>query len=603
MCGIAGVFGDPRSEIVDALIRALYHRGPDSSGYYSRGEIHLGARRLSIIDLQSGDQPIYNETRDKAVVFNGEIYNHELLRKHLEERGHVFSTRSDTEVIVHLYEDYGERCVEHLRGMFAFAIADGEKLFLARDRFGIKPLYYSVLRSGKLFLFASEIKALLRCCELGITLNMQAFADTLVLTHAVGKQTLFEGVETLEPGHTMMIEKMAGVIEKKERKYYDLRFTVNNDIGFEDAERRLADLLRATVKSHLIADVEVGVALSGGVDSSILTMIMNETSSRKIRTFTIGTFEDHPDIVNARQVCSHIESISDFWVPTFREYVEAIPRFVAAQEHHSRLRGLPCYMLCERIGRQLKVCLNGEGADELFGGYLEYVDPSFRIRYIERKMPVLRKLGFSPSGDASKVIYSLVDGVKKGSSLEGIFEINLRDSLARHHLETTDKYSMAASLEIRVPYLDHELVEFVTGLPMSFKVDSSKGIQKRILKELAINVSGGRLADIALRKKIGFPSAATSYLERFSRLCEDLLPDDYLKLHELGFCFSTKLELLSFELFSEIFFNQRGQATDDLDVLHFIRERKGLSGYWRGRFHLAGSWAADGNRRYKLDRN
>jgi asparagine synthase (glutamine-hydrolysing) len=282
-------------------------------------------------------------------------------------------------------------------------------------------------------------------------------------------------------------------------------------------------------------------------------------------------FENHPDIVNARLVSSLIDSVPDVWVPIFQEYVDSIPGYVAAQEHPSRLRGLPCYMLFQRIGKQVKVCLNGEGADELFGGYPEYVDPSFRIKYIARKLPVLRRLGVSPSEKAAEVIHGLVGGIKNGSYLERIFAINLKDSLVRHHLEITDKYSMAASLEIRVPYLDHELVEFVAGLPIGFKVDPSTRTQKKILKTVALKASAGRLGHIVRRKKIGFPSVATSYWDRFGRLCDHLLPDDYLSRHELGYCFPSKLELLGFEIFSEIFLNRRGEAARPERLLEWNR--------------------------------
>lgn len=574
MCGIAGVLGTADKRLVESMTQALYHRGPDGVGYHSDRELHIGMQRLSIIDVNSGWQPIYNETRDKCVVFNGEIYNYRELRKSLREKGHVFETQTDTEVIVHLYEEYGARCVEHLQGMFAFAIADGQKLFLARDRLGIKPLYYACLRDQFLFVFASEIKALLRCKEVSTTLNMQAFADSIVVNYPVGTHTFFEDIRSFPPGHTMVVTKnQGGVLVIDEKEYYNLSLIPNESITLDEAKEKLTSLLHSTVESHLIADVAVGLNLSGGLDSSQLAMIMNECYGQKILAFTIADDEEHPDIVQSKLVAGCINSMHDITMMSFNDYLQAIPGCIIAEEQPSSLFGLPFYFLCNQIGQKVKVCLNGEGADELFGGYPEYTDRSYQTSYLRKNLAISSKLGVLPSPGVLDIIDKLSSASSFDEYLKQMFAIYLKDQLIRQHLELVDKYSMAASLESRVPYMDHQLVEFVNTLPIHFKVNWRLGITKYILKKVALDAYGGRLMDIVLRKKLGLPSAGVNFLSKFDKLCNDLLPDDYLNRHEMGFCFSSKRQLLLFELFSEIFMNQRGLVSDKFDVIEFIKDR------------------------------
>ncbi|MEA2562600.1 MAG: hypothetical protein QOH06_4104 [Acidobacteriota bacterium] len=571
MCGIAGIFGEPDGEVVKALTLALKHRGPDSTGFYSRGDLHLGITRLRIIDLEHGDQPIFNESRDKVIVFNGEIYNHRELRATLAAVGHTFSTRSDTEVILHLYEEYGERCVEHLRGMFAFAIVDGEKLFLARDRLGIKPLYYAFLPEENLFLFASECKALLRCRKVPAELNRQALADRLVLTFIPGRQTLFRGIERLLPGETMTVAReQEGSLSLRRRQYYQLCWCPEaEEPGFKECRAKLIDLFRSTVSSHMVSDVDVALTLSGGLDSSFLALMINEVMDRNLLAFTIGSDEAQDDIVHAKRLGRHLKARHDVWVTSFSDFLEAVPAFVLAEERASNLYAMAAFLLFRRVGEHVKVCMNGEGADELFGGYREYKRPCFFLESFRRRLKTAEKLGLSLSGETAGIVRRLTR-ISQDQCLQKVFEVNLTERLVFHHLDLADHLGMAAGLEVRVPFMDHVLVEFVNRLPISYKVGRA---QKVILRAAAVEAFGDAIAGVAARKKIGFPQAGSPHLRQFDSLCEELLPAGYRSGHELGAYFSSKAKLLVFEIFQHIFFERRGKLDTGFQVMDFIHSR------------------------------
>lgn len=573
MCGIAGTLGEREVASTQAMMDVLYHRGPDSSGVHSEPFLHIGMRRLSIIDLSSGDQPIYNEDRDKAIVFNGEIYNYQELRSRLLRLGHHFETHSDTEVILHLFEEYGRDCVEHLRGMFAFAIACRGGLFIARDRLGIKPLYYTIFREGEVFAFASEIKALLSVEQVQPSLDAMSLADVSVLGFPVGHRTIFKDIYQLEPGRTAFVRRREdGQINLDVHKYYDLRFGDHEDITFDEAKSCLSDLLTEAVDCHMLADVEVGLTVSGGLDSGVLAAIVNELKKDKLRTFTIGSSEHHPDVQCAREVCGKVDCQHEVSIPGLDEFLAGIPGCIAAQERPSRLLGMPFFLLCQKIARSVKVCLNGEGADEVFGGYPEYVNSSHLPAFYKRNLQRAQRLGMSVSDEASSLIESISGSSSFSDYARRIFLCNQKDKLVHHHLEVTDKFGMAFGLEIRVPYMDHRLVEFVNGLPVSFKVNRPLGIQKHILKVVAVERYGEMLLNTALRRKLGFPSAGMAYIRRFEEICKELTPAGYRKKHEYGGLFEQTSELVIFDLFSEIFLKRRGELIPDFDLLDFIKE-------------------------------
>src|SRR5256712_8238488 len=392
MCGIAGIMsfnGRPVSpEEMGAMCTAMFHRGPDDEGFYIGPGVGLGMRRLSIIDLQTGRQPVHNEDGTVWVVFNGEIYNFRDLRRKLEQRGHVFSTATDTEVIVHLYEDFGPHCVEHLRGMFAFALWDGRRrqLLLARDRLGIKPLYYAEI-AGRL-LFASELKAILQLPEVARSLNWRAVSHLFTGLTTPPTESIIEGVRKLEPGHLLIASP--GKAPQTER-YWEVRFEPDYSRSEEDYAEELRERLEESVRLHLVSDVPLGAFLSGGIDSSSVVATMARLSSRPVKTFSIGfTEEDYNELSSARLVArafgtEHHELVLE---PDVLAVLEDLAWHL--DEPFGDPSAIPTYMVSKLAAEHVTVVLSGDGGDELFGGYDRYrVEEQERRR--ERLPAVLRR--------------------------------------------------------------------------------------------------------------------------------------------------------------------------------------------------------------------
>ncbi|WP_197093828.1 asparagine synthase (glutamine-hydrolyzing) [Nonomuraea sp. SBT364] len=567
--GVAG----GSAPLVTEMTRTLAHRGPDDSGTHLSGDVGLGSRRLSVIDVERGRQPIESADGRLRLVANGEIYNHRELRESLRARGHTFATGSDSEVILHLYEEYGDRCAEHLRGMYAFAIADGDRVLLARDPLGIKPLYHARLPTGEL-LFASEIKALLRAPGLDAGLDPQAFADTLVLGHPAGDHTYFRHIRSVPPGHTMTVSA-AG--PGTPLPFGGGEEAAAAPASFDEAVDLLIGRLRHAVRSHLVADVEVGLTLSGGLDSAVLATLMRRERGGPFRVYSVADSDGHPDLVQARGLAASMGLPHRVSVLDFDTYLETVPAYLWSAEAPIGLGGLPLYHLAGLIAHDLKVCLNGEGADELFGGYAEYLDRGTRARYVAAQLPKLRRLAALPSPRAREILDGLSGEHPFSGYLERVLADNMRDQLVRLHLEPLDKSSMAAGLEMRVPFMDDSLVRFVTSLPAAYKVDARFGFQKHLLRRAALRLCGGDgpLADSVLRRKIGAPSSGMRLRGRLERLCERSLPAGYREKHEFGFCFDSNLELLVFDLFTEIFVTGRGAYPHGLSLLDFVAERAG----------------------------
>jgi asparagine synthase (glutamine-hydrolysing) len=573
VCGIAGAVGAQDPLLAQRMIAVLRHRGPDGTGYWARDNCQMAVARLSIIDLRAGCQLITNETGSISIAFNGEIYNYRQLRTELERRGHVFTTKTDTEVVVHLYEEAGADCVRQLRGMFAFAVFDGKQVFLARDRLGIKPLHYAFVPEAGLFLFASEVKAILQCPAFSPRLDMQALADSIVLSHAVGTRTFVEGVQSLAPGHTLTVPCHSDMRVGEQLPYFVRHPARDESISLKEAQNALEDVLEDSVGLHLAADVDVGLTLSGGLDSTILALLAQERHRPPLITFTLADDVEHPDLAQAGVIAEMLAAEHHPVVLGFDEYLSAIPSLIAAEEQPSSLYGIPFQLLCTRIAERVKVCLHGEGADELFGGYREYLDRQHKLSAICRGLPLLKRLGVMPSDEAIAIIERLSSTASFDDYLSTIFAVNLADPLERHHLDVVDKCAMAAGVEIRVPYLDDRVFELVSQLPLRFLVRADIGIRKYILRLLCLERFGLRLTDVVLREKLGVPSSGVHHLMRFDRLCDEILPEDYLVNHELGYCFASKRQLLMFEMFIEIFMVHRGDSNAVGNVLDYLEAR------------------------------
>lgn len=568
MCGIAGQFSLDAQAPVDAgLIRrmtqAMAHRGPDGEGHYVHGPIGLGHRRLSIIDVDTGSQPMCNEDGTVWVVFNGEIYNYVALRKELRGRGHVFKSNADTEVIVHLYEELGEACVSRLKGMFAFAIWDERqrRLFLARDRVGIKPLYYT--RTASAFLFASEIKCLLQDPAVPRRFDPRAIDRFLTYYYLPGEDTLFEHIHRLEPGHCMTVCK--GRVSK--RQYWDLNFrTSTHWHRFDDAVQALQELLERTVQAHMISDVPVGVLLSGGVDSTGMLRYAAGHGSGPLRTFTIG-FEGEgvPDErPYARLAADAFSARHEEITLGAREFGDLLARYTwHMEEPVCEPPAIALYAVARRAREAgVKVLLSGEGGDEAFGGYNKY---SYLLALEAMKglfgsatgvlrfgMESVARLGLKPLlnfapltglplsryyfscaatpytpfnlGKSALYLSSFVDALehqvsdeptrrlfKRSGSLpmlHQMLQVDTKTWLPDDLLIKADKMTMATSVELRVPLLDSDVLEFAASLPAHFKVRGwpPKRILRAALKDAVPRA-------ILKRKKAGFPVPYARWLQ------------------------------------------------------------------------------------------
>ena len=585
MCGICGKFSlDGERRVGEAeigrMMRTLEHRGPDESGLFVDGSAGLGHRRLNIIDLDSGRQPIFNEDGTMAIVFNGEIYNYRELTASLKQRGHVFKTKSDTEAILHLYEDLGEKCLDELRGMFAFAILDRSKrrLFVARDRVGIKPLYYTATKNC--LLFASEIKALLQDAEVLPEANPSGIFDFLMHTYTPGPDTVFRNVWKLPPGHYLIAENGGYDI----REYWNLLpwFGNSNGIRLREAEDRLVGLMRETIRIHEISDVPIGFLLSGGVDSTATLSFSREEMDNRLKAFTIGfggqEFEDervYARIAAKKYGIDHYEMTI-----SAKDFFDFLPKYVwHMEEPVFEPPAIGLYYVSKMAREHVKVLLSGEGGDECFAGYQTYRNLVFLEKLkkgldgnrelfarllgkanrvagseaLERYLPLLNipleKYYFSRAshpGAASNLIYDKAYSAGFRSSLGGTSPsgpfrrylaaaAGLSDLKKMLYVDTVtwlpdrlllkaDKMTMANSLELRVPLLDHKLLEFAAGLPDSYKLH---GFETKYLFKKALR---GRIPEeILKRRKAGFPVPYGRWMSERKDFVMDLLLDPKTK--------------------------------------------------------------------------
>jgi len=521
MCGIAGFHDSDLpeglgQEALATMVRTLVHRGPDSEGFFLRGRSGLGMRRLRIIDLETGDPPLFNEARDVCVVFNGEIYNYRDLRRELEARGHRFSSRTDTEVIVHLYEEKGERFVESLRGMFAIALLDTRRnrLLLARDRIGIKPLYYASL-GGKTLLFGSELKALLAYPGIRREIDPIALNAYLAYLYIPDPLTIFRGMHKLPPGHLLVAEEGRLRIER----YWDVPSEVDEGASASQLALRLEETLDDAIGCHLESDVPLGAFLSGGVDSSAVVATMAKVS-RPPQTFSIGFQEaEFDELQYARAVArqyrtDHHEAIQE------PAGLDTIPRLLHYfDEPFADASMVPTWLLCAFARREITVAVSGDGGDEIFSGYtryqailgygfLEFLPLVWRRRafsFLQQIYPptwrgwrTLGYLGLSAQERNYTHLHKFTDRQKRESLYTGDFlaelgEFDSRDLFEPYHrpkwdalrqvtymdlktylpgdiLTKVDRMSMAHALEVRVPLLDHKVVEAAFQVPSRFRM-------------------------------------------------------------------------------------------------------------------------------------
>lgn len=547
MCGFVGFCDDSKNKkkIIRDMADIIKHRGPDSDGYYVDNNIALGFRRLSIIDLDKGSQPIFNEDKDKVIVFNGEIYNYKEIREELKSKGHKFSTNTDTEVILHGYEEYKEDILNKLRGMFAFVIYDikEKSLFGARDFYGIKPFYYYY--DNENFLFGSEIKSFLGSPNFEKELNKDMLSQYLTFQCSIGEDTFFKNTYKLLPGHYFIYKDK----ELEIKKYYEVKLEPNDDKSLEEWVSGIREVIDNSVLAHKVSDVEVGSFLSSGVDSSLIAKL-----SSVDKTFTVGydnkkyseidyakEFSDKINVSNVSKKISKEEYFKEF--SNVQYYMD---------EPLADASAVMLYFLSKTASKHVKVCLSGEGADEIFGGYNIYHEPysvswynkipyfirkcigilvypfrnytGFNFLYRRSKKIEDRYIGnafiFEPN-DAKKIVNfnygnkTYKDFTKsyydKVSDLDVVTKMQYIDFnfwLIYDILLKADKMSMANSLEVRVPYLDREVIDYASKLPSKYKIvgNETKYAFRKVAKE--------ELADkVADKKKLGFPVPIREWLK------------------------------------------------------------------------------------------
>lgn len=591
MCGINGIALAPRTgrrvdEAVLLRMRdVLHHRGPDDAGVFIDGNVGIAHRRLSIVDVKSGHQPLGNEDGSVQIVYNGEIYNHAEQRATLESQGHVFATRSDTETIVHLYEQHGPKCVDFLRGMFAFAIWNrrSKELFIARDRLGIKPLYYVHDRDGSLF-FGSEIKALLAAGATKATLNAQVLPDYLANRATSDEQTLYADVKRLPPGHTLTWHDGKITIER----YWDVTPGAElRDSAQHSAHRKPADyvdewreLFRESVKLRLMADVPLGMFLSGGIDSSAIAAMMSKMVREPIKTFTVAfNVPEANELEHARTVAKAFGTDHHEVMVEPADFQASLPHLIWHEDEPlAHLASVPLFFVSQLAQRHVKVVLTGEGSDELLGGYYRYrttrlqlaaggayhrwtnetlrklvrgaadavtstsmrnkltrtflwrdadVDALYFDNFAVFPQAMQQQLFTSATRERLRDAYPYTgmrhyyDAYPSASLLQRLLYTDLKTYL-HELLMKQDQMSMAASIESRVPFLDHKLVEYSTALPDNMKING--WTTKRVLRE----AMQGLLPDSILnRPKMGFPVPLARWFRgEFRPLLDEMLLSD-----------------------------------------------------------------------------
>lgn len=600
MCGICGVtyFDSTKSvreEEVKRMCAVIQHRGPDDEGIVTLGSLGMGMRRLSIIDLVTGKQPISNEDDSIWIVFNGEIYNHLELKSELLKKGHTFKTNSDTEAILHAYEEYGEACPQKLNGMFGFAIYDQKKgtLFLARDRLGIKPLYY--YHDGKKFAFGSELKSILQVPDIPREVDLRALDVFLSFEYIPSPLSIFKGISKLPPGHSLTLRD--GKIALK--KYWELSFAENLEATEDELCEQLVALLEDAVKIRLMSDVPLGAFLSGGIDSSSIVALMSKVMDRPVKTFSVGFKEaSYNESEYARTVAKyyHTEHYEFMLEANALELTEKL--FGVLDEPFGDFSIFPTYLVSKMARQHVTVSLSGDGGDELFAGYDTYIanrmgDAYLRVPALLRKGLVQPVLNWIPPTGKKKGLINrakrFAEGMRLPRDLEhtrwmiflqeaekqrlyspemqralGDFQSYqfIRDYFARSHttdrlnrqlyvdiktylvddiLVKVDRMSMATSLEARVPFLDHRVVEFTATIPSSLKLQGKTTkylLKKAMAKQLP--------PDILKRGKEGFSIPIKNWLKHdLKELMMDILSPDRIR-HE-GFFDVNSVERLKTE--------------------------------------------------------
>ena len=553
MCGICGIYNLSGEKVDIYFLRrmrdVLAHRGPDGKGEYVDGQIGLGHRRLSVIDIEGGHQPMCNEDGSIWIVFNGEIYNFGELRPDLEKDGHIFRSKCDTEVIIHLYEGEGEKCLEYMNGMFAFAIWDSNKkeLFLARDRVGKKPLYFYYNRG--FFIFASEIKSIISCGKVSPIFNRDVLKEYLLFRYISGMDTLFKDIKSLEPGHCMKVTSESISI----KKYWDIDQPDETEEPTKDVSKNaVLSLLKDSICKRLVSDVPIGCFCSGGLDSSLVTAIVAGLVDFKLSTYSIGFEEkEYDERKFARKVAEQYSTIHNEVLISNKEFSDALPKAIwYLDEPLNHANSVQIYLLSRYAKNYVTVILTGEGADEIFAGYPRYLIPK-AVSYLKqfpefifdlvaiftkmlkgRRITRVRESLFLSKEElainngkwvSNKIVDEICADTGHPDFSDRFGKLNIKGCSIETYLNSllildqktylvsilnrADKMSMAAGIELRVPFLDYRLLKMVNSI--QFKKKLRFLTTKNLLKEIARDFLP---ADIVYRRKVGFGNPIDSWL-------------------------------------------------------------------------------------------
>jgi len=576
MCGINGLLYFQKDQKVDEkiilkMIKTIEHRGPDDYGVFCEDNVGLGFRRLSIIDLKSGHQPLLNQDKSLIIVFNGEIYNYREKRKFLLSKGYKFNTESDTEVILHLYEEFGEDCVQHLRGMFAFVIWDKckQKLFCARDRLGIKPFYYYI--DNDKFVFGSEIKAILACENVDMTISQTAIDSYFSFGYVTGDLSIYDKIKKLAPAYTLSISFNKSIVPEI-NKYWEINYEPDDSKTEKYWAETIESKLDEIVKMHMVSDVPLGAFLSGGIDSSIIVAMMAKNTTRPVKTFSIG-FEENKfnETVYARELakfyeCEHHEQIIK------PNSVSLLPDLANAfDEPFADASAIPTYYVSKFAREEVTVVLTGDGGDELFAGYSiynylnkiyglsfsipllnqllwgsvnkiipsnvkgkgltyflsknkKYLGAYLNVWTLEERKKLIKFNNYDSIKDyyAESIKRKIVDNLRTDDFITNLQLLDLKTYLVDDILTKVDRASMQNSLEARVPLLDHEFVELAFKIPRKFKSSrrQSKYIFKQAMKnKLPSNILKRKKKGFSLPLSIWFGTALKDYM--VSRLTDN----------------------------------------------------------------------------------
>lgn len=573
MCGFVGFVDKYRKKEKDKIVKdmasMIIHRGPDSEGYYTDNTVALGFRRLSIIDLEGGAQPIYNEDKSKVIIFNGEIYNYQELRKDLESKGHIFTTNTDTEVILHGYEEYGTNLFPNLRGMFGFLIYDmkTKELVGARDHFGIKPFYYYLDKDE--FMFASEIKAMLKHPKFKKEVNKKALKMYLIFQYSVFEETFFKNVYKLKPGHFFKYKNGKLKVEQ----YFHVSYEKANQ-SYEELKNGLQEVLEDSIRYHqMTSDVEVGSYLSGGVDSSYVASV-----AKPDKTFSVGFDEANNgsftfnETTYAKELSDLLKIHNTSQLISSEDFFQALPTVqYHTDEPHANLSTVPLYFLSKLAREQVKVVLSGEGSDEMFAGYNEYYEPNvvkvylklplifrkslakvanslphfsgkntiikygkpFMERYIghafvmnEEEANALLREDLKDNMTVSDVLRPYYEKVKNENDIIKKMYIDMHFWLPQDILLKADKMTMANSVELRVPLLDKVLFDYARKIPTKYLIKDKQ--TKYIFREIALDKIP---ADWAKRRKLGFPVPFSKWAreEKYYTMIKKMFEEDFVK--------------------------------------------------------------------------